>query len=133
MTYTVKKHSKEEFYPIYKKWLEQHSFPILNDKILGENIFVCYQEDVPIYAMPFWFTDSKICIIAFVASNKKVSYNKKRGGMDCLISEIIKYAKRKSMMTIYSTTTTESVITSLKNNGFTNGDLDSSQFFKTLQ
>jgi len=132
MQYTVKKHSKEEFYPIYQKWLEQHNFPILSDKILGDNIFVCYREDVPIYAMPFWFTDSKICIIAFVASNKKVGYNKKRGGMDFLISEIIKYAKRKSMMTIYTTTTTDSVITSLKNNGFTNGDLDSSQFFKTV-
>lgn len=132
MQYTVKKHSKDDFYKQYSEWLFLHGFPILNDKILGENIFVCYREDVPIYAMPFWFTDSKICIIAFVASNKKVSYNKKRGGMDFLISEIIKYAKRKNMMTIYSTTTTESVITSLKNNGFTNGDLDSSQFFKTL-
>jgi hypothetical protein len=132
MQYTVKKHSKEEFYPIYQKWLEQHNFPILNDKILGENMFVCYREEIPIYAFPFWFTDSKICIIAFVASNKKISYNKKRGGLDFLISEIIKYAKRKSMMTIYTTTTTDSVITSLKNNGFTNGDLDSSQFFKTV-
>jgi len=132
MQYTVKKHSKDEFYPIYSKFLEKHGFPILDIRILGENIFVCYREDIPIYAMPFWFTDSKICVIAFVASNKNVNYKKKIGGMDFLISEIIKYAKRKNMMTIYSTTTTESVILSLKNNGFINGDLDSSQFFRTI-
>ena len=132
MQFTVKKHSKADFYSIYAKWLEQHNFPVLSDKILGENIFVCYRDDEPIYAVPFWFTDSKICIIAFVASNKSISYNQKKGGMDYLISEVIKYAKRKKMLTIYTTTTTESVIISLKNNGFTNGDLDSSQFFKKI-
>lgn len=132
MQYTVKKHSKDEFYETYKSFLEQHQFPILSSEILGENIFVCYREETPIYAMPFWFTDSKICIIAFVASNKKVSYNQKRGGLDFLISEIIKYAKRKKMKTIYSTTTTDSVIESFENNGFIHGDLDSSQFFKVL-
>lgn len=132
MQYTVKKHSKNEFYETYKSFLEQHKFPILNSEILGENIFVCYREEVPIYAMPFWFTDSKVCVIAFVVSNKKVSYNQKKGGLDFLISEIIKYAKRKKLKTIYSTTKTESVIESFKNNGFIHGDLDSSQFFKTL-
>jgi len=129
MEYTVKKHSKQEFYETYEKWLFSHNFPILNENILGENMFVCYNGEIPIYAVPFWFTDSKIGILAFVVSNKNVNYKKKIGGLDYLISEVIKYAKRKNLEVLYSTTTTESIITSLKNNNFVNGDLDSSQFF----
>lgn len=132
MNYTVKKHSKEEFYEIYAKWLSEHNFPVLNEKILPENFFVCYQENLPIYAMPLWFTDSKICIIAFVVSNKNINYKKKIGGLDYLIQEMCKYAKRKNLLTVYTTTTTQKVIDSLIKNGFFNGDLDSSQFFKTL-
>ena len=132
MKFTVRKHSKEEFYNTYKHFLEQHQFPVINSEILGQNIFVCYAEETPIYAMPLWFTDSKICVIAFVVSNKNINYKKKIGGLDFLIEQMCKYAKRKNLLSVYSTTTTQKVIDSLIKNGFVHGDLDSSQFFKML-
>lgn len=132
MSFQVKKHSKEEFYPIYSKWLEEHNFTVLNKAILPENFFVCYQEEVPIYAMPLWWTDSKICIIAFVVSNKNVNYKKKIGGLDYLIEQMCGYAKRKKLLSVYTTTTTQSVINSLIKNGFGQGDIGANQFFKTL-
>lgn len=132
MDFQVRKHSKEEFYPVYSKWIEEHRFPFLNYDILPNNFFVCYQDELPIYAMPLWWTDSKICIIAFAVSNRSVNYKKKVGGLDYLIEQICGYAKRKKLLSIYTTTTTTQVIDSLTKNGFTHGDLDSSQFFKLL-
>lgn len=99
---------------------------------MPENFFVCYADETPIYALPFWHTDSKICVIAFIASNKNANYKLKKDGLDYLIKQVIGYAKRKKYLSIFSSTTNETIIKSFENNGFVKGDSDSSQHFKIL-
>jgi hypothetical protein len=131
MELIVRKQSKQEFLPIYTKWLEQHQFPTNCASIMPENFFVCYSDKTPIYAIPFWHTDSKIAIIAFIVSNKKANYKFKKGGLDYLIQQVISYAKRKKYISLFSSTTNETIIKSFDNNGFVKGDSDC-QFFKTI-
>lgn len=132
MELVVRKQSKLEFLPTYTKWLEKHQFPTNCTSIMPENFFVCYADETPIYALPFWHTDSKICVIAFIASDKNANHRLKKGGLDYLIQQVIGYAKRKKYLAIFSSTTNETIIKSFYANEFVNGDKDGFQFFKIL-
>lgn len=132
MVFTVKKHSKKEFYSTFCDWCEQHSFPIINSLILPENVFVCYEAKTPIYCTWAWKTDSKLLWTGFPASNKEVSFDKKIGGLDYLIEEINEYAKEQEYLTVFTTSGTESIINSLTNNGFIIGDSSVNHYFKKL-
>ena len=122
MAFEVKKHSKEEFYEIFSKWLDLHHFPRINKEVLPENCFVCYKNDLPIYSFWVYYTDSKLMWIAFPASNKNVNYKKRLGGMEFLLEHIKEYAKRKGIITLFTTSSTESIIESLTKSGFEIGD-----------
>ena len=132
MELVVRKQSKLEFLPTYTKWLEKHQFPTNCTSIMPENFFVCYADETPIYALPFWHTDSKICVIAFIASNKNANHRLKKCGLDYLIQQVIGYAKRKKYLSIFSSTTNETIIKAFYANGFVNGDKEGFQFFKTI-
>lgn len=131
MSFHVHKHSKEEFYNVYNSWIEAHGMPLnsISIEVLPSSIFVCYIEDIPIYAMPFWFTDSKIAIASVVVSNKKINYKKRIGGLEFLLEHIIEYAKSKKILSIFSPTKNNKFIESLLKVGFVQGDDDSSQYF----
>lgn len=132
MDYIVKKHSKDEFYETFCKWLEQHSFPQINDLILPNNVFVCYNEEIPIYCVWLYFTDSKLCWMAFPASNKGINYKKKIGGMEFLLNSVSKYCKRKKILTLITTSNTESIIEPLLKSGFTVGDTNINHYLKKI-
>jgi hypothetical protein len=133
MSFIVKKHNKEEFYPTYCKWSEVHGFPIMNSEVLPELVFVSYNDDIPVYAMWYWFTDSKISVLGFLMSNKNVNYKLRIGGKEVLFSRMIEYAKKKKQLMLYCPTTSKSVIDVIKEFGFFQGDTDSSQYFLQLK
>lgn len=128
MQYTVKKHSKDEFYETFLNWCDLHKFPKIPDITLPENVFVCYKEEVPIYAIWFYHTDSKMSHIAYPISNKKVSYNSRRGGLEFLINEVVKYARRKKIVCLFTTSGTEEVVGTLIKCGFVEADKNVTQF-----
>jgi hypothetical protein len=132
MEFIVHKHSKEDFYSIFCKWLSGHSFPEINKDILPENVFVCYDDEVPIYCIWVYFTDSKLCWLAFPASNKNVNFKKKRGGLEFLLESVIKYCKRKKILTVITTSGTESIIEPLLKSGFTVGDEGVNHYLKKI-
>jgi hypothetical protein len=121
-SFSVKKHSKEEFYEQFCKFLDLHQFPRINKDVLPENCFVCYRDDLPIYSFWVYYTDSKLMWIAFPASNKNVNYKKRIGGMEFLLEHIKEYAKRKGIITLFTTSGTESIIETLTKSGFEIGD-----------
>jgi len=49
MAFLVKRHSKSEFYETFSKWLFNHNFPIINEILLPENVFVCYNEEILLF------------------------------------------------------------------------------------
>lgn len=122
MQYTVKKHSKEEFYDIFCKFLDNHHFPRIHKDVLPENCFVAYKEEIPVCSCWIYFTDSKLMWLAFPASNKNVNYKKRIGSMEILLNHIKEYAKRKGIITLFTTSGTDSIINSLTNVGFEIGD-----------
>lgn len=134
MAFHVKKHSKDEFYSVYNLWIESHGMPLnaISIEVLPSNIFVCYNDEIPIYAIPFWFTDSRIAIASVVVSNKKINYKKRIGGLEFLLEHIIKYAKSKKILSIFSPTKNDKFIEALLKVGFLQADDDSSQYFKKV-
>lgn len=132
MNYTVKQHSKNEFYPIYCKWLEGHNFPAISELVLPENVFVFYSDDVPCYCIWLYFTDSKLCWIAFPASNKNVNFKKREKGLEFLMNHVLSYCKKKKIKMVLTTSNTSPVIESLKNSGFETGDQGVNHYYKIL-
>ena len=132
MAFEVRKHSKEEFYDDFCRWSNLHKFPLANKEMFPDTALVCYNNDLPIYAIWFWFTNSKICIPTFLLSNKGVNYKKRIGGKKALMLEVINYAKKKKQLLIYCPTTSKEVIETLLEVGFNQGDSDSSQYFLKL-
>lgn len=66
--------------------------------------------------------------IAFPASNKNVNYKQRIGGMEFLLEHIKNYAKKKGIMTLFTTSSTTSVVDSLTNTGFEVGDKNVNHF-----
>jgi hypothetical protein len=132
MDYIVQKHSRADFYGTFSEWLEQHSFPQINELVLPNNVFVCYSEGIPIYCIWLYFTDSKLCWVAFPASNKNVNYKKRIGGMEFLLDSVSRYCKRKKIVTIITTSNTDSVIKPLLNSGFELGDSNVNHYIKKI-
>jgi hypothetical protein len=132
MAFLVKRHSKSEFYETFSKWLFNHNFPIINEILLPENVFVVYNEDIPVYCMWFYFTDSKLVWLAFPASNSNIPYKKRDGGLRFLLNHIENYAKKKGIKMLFTTSDTESVVKVLTTSDFSEGDLKVNQYFKRL-
>lgn len=122
MNYSVKKHSKEEFYDTFCKWLITQSFPLIHKDVLPENCFVMYSDEIPAYCVWVYFTGSKLAWLAFPASNKNVNYNKKKAGLEFLFNYVEDYLKKKKIKTIFTTSSTQNIIDSLSNCGYEKGD-----------
>ena len=132
MKFTVKQHSKEDFYETFSKWIAGHHFPPLDKRILPENVFVCYSDDIPVYCVWVYFTDSKLCWIAWPASNSNVISNRKKGGKRFLFEAVSKYCKKKKILLLLTTSSTETIIDSLLLSGFEEGDKGVNHYVKKL-
>lgn len=134
MSFIVKKHSKEDFYPTFIRLLDLHKFPRINDKVLPEIAFAVYGEnDVVLYSFWFYFTSSKsLAWLAFPVSNKNIDFKKREGALEFLLEHISNYAKRKGIITLFTTSGTEGVIQPLLKNGFELGDQAVNHYIKSL-
>jgi hypothetical protein len=135
MAFEVKKHSKEEFYPEFERMLLKHSFPIISKEVLPELAFAVYDKDgIILYAIWYYFTSSKgLSWIAFPVSNKSISPKNKKGAFDFLLEYVSNYSKKKGILALFTTSSTESVISPLLNNGFEIGDIGVNHYIKSLR
>lgn len=134
MNFQVKKHSKEEFYPEFCRLLDLHHFPRINDKVLPELAFAVYNEDgIVLYSFWFYFTSSKgLAWLAFPVSNNVMPYKKREGAFEFLLEQISNYAKKKGILTLFTTSNTEGIIQPLLKNGFDLGDQAVNHYIKLL-
>ena len=133
MNFQVKKHSKEEFYPEFCRLLDLHHFPRINDKVLPELAFAVYNEDdIILYSFWLFRTDSLLAWLAFPVSNNAIPYKKREGAFEFLLEQISNYAKKKGILTLFTTSNTEGVIQPLLKNGFDLGDTNVSHYIKKL-
>jgi hypothetical protein len=132
MKFQVKQVKKEEIYTDYARMCSLHHFTSWNIDLLPEYAFVCYADEIPIYLVWFWFTNSKMAIVTFILSNKGVNYKKRIGGMQFLITEVINYAKKKKQKMIYFPTSNQEVANKLIQLEFFEGDPRFGQYFYKL-
>ena len=133
MTFEVKQLNRKEFYPTFCKWLFEHNFPAISDAILPENVFVCHSDGLPIYAIWFYFTDSKsLAWLGWPVSNKNINFKKRDGGMEFLLEYVSNYAKKKKISLLFTTSNTEGVISPLLKNGFLIGDTKVNHYLKNI-
>jgi len=134
MQYTVKKHSKDEFYETFSLLLDKHRFPRINDKVLPEICFAVYNEDdIVLYSFWFYFTSSKgLAWLAFPVSNKSIPIKKRRGAFEFLLEHIGNYAKKHGIISLFTTSSTDGVIEPLLKSGFEVGDIGVNHYLKRL-
>ena len=122
-------HEKSEFYPTYVKWCEMHDFPPMIFDCLPNTVFVCYSLNVPVYCVWLWNTDSGICWIGFLTSNKQVEYTQREGGIALLIEESKIYAKSVGYNSLFITSGDEIIIKELEKSGFVEADVNINQYY----
>jgi hypothetical protein len=123
MEFIVKKHNTEEVYALMCSFWNMHKFPIISLDILPKNTFIAYYEDIPIYSISFYFTDSKyLAWLSWPISNKNFSYKKRTGGLSFLINHVEKYSKKKGIKMLITTTSNDSIIDVLTKCNYTVGD-----------
>lgn len=133
MNFIVKKVPKAVFYPIYGNWCEQHGFPVITGLWLPENSFVCFNDkSEPIYGIWFYHSDSKLAHIGFPISNKAIPFEQRQGGLEFLLEYVIKYAKKKKYVSVFTTSDTDAIIKTLDSKGFVLGDKGVNHYFKIL-
>lgn len=132
MSFIVKQVKKEDIYSDYERMCVLHHFGAWNIDLLPEYAFVCYKDELPVYMVWFWFTNSKLSIVTFILSNKSVNYKKRIGGMQFLLTKVIEYAKKKKQKMIYFPTSNQEVANVLLEIGFFEGDKGFGQFFIRL-
>ncbi len=84
---------KENFYKTIEQWWVDNDFPNIGFSAMPENIFIVSKDDVDLYAVPLYITDSSICIIGFPTGNKTADKEIKVGALDFIIEEIKKDIK----------------------------------------
>jgi len=135
MEFELRIQSRDEFYPTYAKWLEQHSFPIISKVWMPEKAFVSYKDNIPTHVCWFFETDSCLCLIGFPASDKELDSEFKKGGLEFVFSEMIEYAKANHYVSIstYSHPLRQTIVDALIENEFFIADENVINLIKILQ
>ena len=121
-----------DFYDTMVRWWEGHGFPIVDISILPKETFVYYINHIPIYSCCFYHTDSSLAWLAWQISNPSIPYHMKSGGMEILFETMEEYAKQNGYKLMFTTSSTPSVVTSLKEQGYVTGDKGVDQYLKKL-
>lgn len=128
----IKIHQQEEVYDILTNWMRGHNFPEIAIDMLSSKIFVCYNNEIPIYAISFYDTNSRLCWIGFPLSNPYVTKKGKEGGLDELLKYVEKYAIDGHYRLMFTTSSVSIIDDVLKNNGFILGDEKVNHYIKQL-
>jgi hypothetical protein len=132
MSYKVIKHLKQDFYEDFCKLCDLHKFPRIHIDLLPEICFACYLDEVLIYSVWLYRTDSKLAWIAFPISNNKILHKKRKGGLDYLFNFVENYCKKKGIKMIFTTSSTEKIIETVINQGWQEGDANVNHYTKIL-
>lgn len=128
----VKLVKTESFYPIMQQWWKGHNFSEVSPSMLPETTFVCFKDDVPIYSMCFYNTDSNLCWLGWQIANPDTTRRQRRGGLRYLFTEIEKYARYVGYHVMFTTSNTPSVEATMKERDFQTGDTNVNHYIKIL-
>lgn len=95
--------NRNDFYATIKKWWSDWDFPIFGVESLPENIVVVYHNEEEVCAIPVYLSDSNVCWIGFITSNKLASKEARKGSLTFglkVVSEILEFTKYRHIFTV---------------------------------
>lgn len=97
---------KVDFYDTLCEWWSEWKFPVLDIDSLPNNIFVVSKNEIDLYAIPVWLSDSNMCLLGFISGNKRTKKTDRANSLDYLVKYTESYLKdsgRKYIITVSGT------------------------------
>jgi hypothetical protein len=120
---------------IYQKvcnWWKAHGFPVLPVDFLPFEGYIISDNDVELYAVFLYVTDSALCWLTFPVSNPKATYEQKQGAMEQLFKDVAEDAKSEGFKFMFTTSPLPRVQEALINSGFELGDQNVNHYMKLI-
>lgn len=128
----VKQIKTENIYEMLKDWWLGNNFPVVSPSMLPETTFVCYNDEgIPVYAMCFYHTDSKLCWIGWQIKNPDKTVDTE-GCFEYLFESVEDYSKQCGYHVMFTTSNTPPVEKELKNQGYSSGDTNVNHYIKII-
>lgn len=122
----------KEIYNMMKDWWLGNNFQVVSPSILPQTTFVCYNDDdVPIYTMCFYHTDSNLAWVGWQLKNPDPEVNR-AGGLEYLFKVMEDYAIHCEYQVMFTTSNTPPVEKILKEREFNIGDEKVNHYTKSL-
>lgn len=128
--FTVKKISKDEFYPVYAQWMQKRDFPVWDKILLPDDAFVAYRGEEPICCAWLVLTNSALAWLAFPGSNPLAL--DRRNALEVVFRHMADYARGIGSAMVFTTSNTPSVQSALLGSGFDVGDTNVQHYIKIL-
>jgi len=128
--FETKVRKKIDFVNTFYFWSGQHKFDMIDFTLLPDKCLVTYKNEVPVYLVWVWETNSATAIPTYFMSNPDVKDRK--GGLDALIVGLCDYAKGRYFKMLFVPTSSAIIANKLLKSGFSEGDKGFGQYFKRL-
>lgn len=123
----------EDFYPTMVKWWKGNNFKVVNPALLPNNTFVAYNsEDIPVYSMCFYNTDSNLAWIGWQLKNPETTSEQRSDILTKLFEHVQSYAKGLGYQILFTTSNTKPVENIMNRLGYKIGDDNVKHYLKIL-
>lgn len=129
---TTAKHRTVDIYKKVYKWWQAHHFPALPLDFLPFEAFTISNDEIELYTVFLYVTDSSLCWLTFPVSNPLASYKEKQGAMKQLFNDVGQYAKKEGYKFMFTTSPLPVVQNALIEAGFSLGDQNVNHYMKLL-
>jgi len=85
--------NRDDYYETLVEWWDKWNFPILLKSSLPERIFVVSADEVDLYAVPVYVSDSSWCWIGFITGNKDTEKKYRKNALNFLLYNVEQYMK----------------------------------------
>lgn len=124
--------SREALYDTLVKWWNDWGFPVLPYKSLPATIFVVYNEQEDLYAVPMYLSNSDMCWLGFPTSNKQAAKESKEGALQFLLDKIATCLKYQGYDRIITTSFNPKLMGIFEECGYILSDEKTNYFTKEL-
>ena len=128
--FEIKIRKKIDFVNTFYFWSGQHKFNMIDFTLLPDKCLVAYKNEVPVYCVWIWETNSATAIPTYFMCNPDVKDRK--GGLEVLIVGMCDYAKKQGLKMLFVPTSSGIIANKLLKLGFGKGDVGMGQYFKRL-
>lgn len=114
------------------EWWKAHGWPMLAPDFLPFEGYIISKDEVELYAVFLYVTDSSVCWLTFPVSNPEATHEQKQGGLEQLFLDVAEDAKKEGFRYMFTTSPLPRIQEALINTGFNLGDQNVNHYMKLL-